>query len=125
MAIGAEDLTELTAEMVTDGIVPRTPADRFRASLVGAGISGWGMRAATGEVGALDGAVGGSSGWDGIGPREGHWIRERDHQLDLLRRTREWFDRWLAPTSLHPESVDDGTAAATDEIPSVAKELAR
>ncbi len=28
-------------------------------------------------------------------PREGHRIRERDHQLDLLHRTREWFDRWL------------------------------
>jgi hypothetical protein len=26
MTTGAEDLTELTAEMVTDGIVPRTPA---------------------------------------------------------------------------------------------------
>jgi dipeptidyl aminopeptidase/acylaminoacyl peptidase len=29
-------------------------------------------------------------------PREGHSIRERDHQLDLLRRTRAWFDRWLS-----------------------------
>lgn len=28
-------------------------------------------------------------------PREGHSIRERDHQLDVLRRTRAWFDRWL------------------------------
>jgi dipeptidyl aminopeptidase/acylaminoacyl peptidase len=28
-------------------------------------------------------------------PREGHWISERGHQLDLLRRTRAWFTHWL------------------------------
>jgi hypothetical protein len=22
-------------------------------------------------------------------------LRERGHQLDMLRRTRAWFDRWL------------------------------
>lgn len=27
--------------------------------------------------------------------REGHPLRERDHQLDFLRRTRAWFGRWL------------------------------
>jgi dipeptidyl aminopeptidase/acylaminoacyl peptidase len=32
-----------------------------------------------------------------IYPREGHTIRERNHQLDVLRRTRAWFDRWLLP----------------------------
>ncbi|MEU7676580.1 prolyl oligopeptidase family serine peptidase [Micromonospora taraxaci] len=32
-----------------------------------------------------------------IYPREGHSIRERNHQLDVLRRTRAWFDRWLRP----------------------------
>ncbi|GAA3566005.1 hypothetical protein GCM10022222_57260 [Amycolatopsis ultiminotia] len=30
-----------------------------------------------------------------IYPGEGHSIRERGHQLDVLRRTRAWFDRWL------------------------------
>ncbi|MEQ0565576.1 prolyl oligopeptidase family serine peptidase [Amycolatopsis sp. NEAU-NG30] len=30
-------------------------------------------------------------------PRENHAIRERGHQLDVLRRTREWFSRWLTP----------------------------
>ncbi|OKJ39145.1 dipeptidyl aminopeptidase [Streptomyces sp. CB01580] len=124
--------------------------DRFRASLMGAGISDWGMQAATGEYGAFEAALGGSTGWEGTGPhphdqlspvsfaskirtpvlilqgeddtnvspsqaeffhralvrfgveheyvlypREGHGIRERNHQLDLLRRTRDWFDRWL------------------------------
>lgn len=28
-------------------------------------------------------------------PREDHPIRERMHQLDLLRRVRSWYDRWL------------------------------
>jgi dipeptidyl aminopeptidase/acylaminoacyl peptidase len=28
-------------------------------------------------------------------PREGHGLAERNHQLDLLRRMRAWFDRWL------------------------------
>jgi dipeptidyl aminopeptidase/acylaminoacyl peptidase len=30
-------------------------------------------------------------------PREPHGIRERNHQLDLLRRVREWTVRWLGP----------------------------
>ena len=30
-----------------------------------------------------------------IYPREGHAFVERNHQLDLLWRTRAWFDRWL------------------------------
>jgi dipeptidyl aminopeptidase/acylaminoacyl peptidase len=31
-----------------------------------------------------------------IYPREGHGVVERNHQLDLLRRTRAWFGRWLS-----------------------------
>jgi dipeptidyl aminopeptidase/acylaminoacyl peptidase len=30
-----------------------------------------------------------------IYPREPHGIRERNHQIDLLRRVRDWFDRYL------------------------------
>ncbi|MFD7658141.1 S9 family peptidase [Actinosynnema sp. NPDC059797] len=126
--------------------------DRFRAALVLAGITDWGMLAATGENGQFEAALGGSTGWSGIGPhphdavspisfagrvrtpvlilhgaedtnvplgqavyfhralrhfgvehefviypREGHSIRERHHQLDLLHRTRAWFDRRLRP----------------------------
>ncbi|TDE13023.1 prolyl oligopeptidase family serine peptidase [Jiangella asiatica] len=126
--------------------------DRFRAALVLAGVTDWGMLAATGENGQFEAALGGSTGWSGIGPhphdavspisfasrirtpvlilhgtedtnvplsqavyfhralrhfgaehefviypREGHSIRERNHQLDVLRRTRAWFDRWLQP----------------------------
>ncbi|GIH15229.1 S9 family peptidase [Rugosimonospora africana] len=124
--------------------------DRFRAALVSAGVIDWGMLAATGENGQFEAALGGSTGWSGIGPhphdavspisfasrihtpvlilhgaedtnvplgqavyfhralrhfgvehefvvypREGHSIRERNHQLDVLRRTRAWFDRSL------------------------------
>ncbi|MGA8113975.1 MAG: prolyl oligopeptidase family serine peptidase [Actinocatenispora sp.] len=126
--------------------------DRFRAALVSAGVIDWGMLAATGENGQFEAALGGSTGWSGIGPhphdavspisfasrirtpvlilhgaedtnvplgqavyfhralrhfgvehefviypREGHSIHERNHQLDVLRRTRAWFDRWLRP----------------------------
>jgi len=28
-------------------------------------------------------------------PREGHSIRERAHQIDVMRRVLEWFERWL------------------------------
>ncbi|WP_045743613.1 S9 family peptidase [Actinoplanes rectilineatus] len=124
---------------------------RFRAALVGAGIVDWGMLAATGENGQFEAALGGSTGWSGIGPhphdavspisyasrirtpvlivhgaedtnvplgqavylhralrhhgvphelvvypREGHRIRERAHRIDLLHRTRDWFDRRLS-----------------------------
>jgi dipeptidyl aminopeptidase/acylaminoacyl peptidase len=126
--------------------------DRFRAALVSAGVIDWGMLAATGENGQFEVALGGSTGWDGVGPhphdavspisfasrirtpvlilhgaedtnvplgqatyfhralrhfgaehefviypREGHSIQERNHQLDVLHRTRAWFDRWLRP----------------------------
>ncbi|WP_037569086.1 S9 family peptidase [Phaeacidiphilus oryzae] len=42
--------------------------DRFRAAIMGAGISDWGMQAGTGEWGLLDAALGGSTGWNGPGP---------------------------------------------------------
>jgi dipeptidyl aminopeptidase/acylaminoacyl peptidase len=130
--------------------------DRFKAALMLAGISDWGMLVATGEGGTLDAELSGSCGWEGTGPhphdqvspvsfaskirtpvlivngeddtnvpvsqaiyfhralswyeaehelviypREGHGLVERNHQLDLLRRTRAWFDRWL-----HDEASD-------------------
>lgn len=129
--------------------------NRFKAAVMGAGVSDWGMLLATGEYGRLEAGLGGSCGWEGAGPhrhdqvspisyaskirtpvlilhgeddtnvpigqatyfhralrtygvehefvaypREGHSILERNHQLDVLRRTRTWFDRWLvAPVS--------------------------
>ena len=123
---------------------------RFKAAMMAAGISDWGMLVATGEGGTLEAELSGSCGWEGSGPhphdqvspisfaskirtpvlivhgeddtnvpvsqaiyfhralswygaehelviypREGHGFAERNHQLDLLRRTRAWFDRWL------------------------------
>jgi hypothetical protein len=47
--------------------------------MMAAGISDWGMLVATGEGGTLEAELSGSC----------------NHQLDLLRRTRAWFDRWL------------------------------
>jgi dipeptidyl aminopeptidase/acylaminoacyl peptidase len=124
--------------------------DRFKAAMMAAGISDWGMLVATGEGGTLEAELSGSCGWEGTGPhphdqvspisfaskirtpvlivhgeddtnvpvsqaiyfhralswygaehelviypREGHGFAERNHQLDLLWRTRAWFDRWL------------------------------
>jgi dipeptidyl aminopeptidase/acylaminoacyl peptidase len=127
--------------------------DRFAAAVMGAGVTDWGMLAATGHWGRFEAALGGSTGWEGPGPhrhdelspishasrirtpllivhgaddtnvplsqaeylhralrrfgaeheyviypRENHSFRERNHQIDLLHRTRAWFDRWLNPT---------------------------
>ena len=123
---------------------------RFRAALVAAGVTHWGMLVADGENGTFEGYFGGSCGWEGPGPhphdrvspvsfaaqirtpvlivhgeqdtnvplgqavylhralrhygaehefviypREGHGYTERGHLIDLLHRTRAWFDRWL------------------------------
>ncbi|MEU8606924.1 S9 family peptidase [Actinoplanes sp. NPDC048791] len=114
--------------------------DRFKAAVMGAGISDWEMLAETGEEGRFEAALSGSNGRQspisyagevrtpvlilhgendtnvpvsqaelfhralrGYGveqeyvvyPGEKHAIRGRGHQLDVLRRTRDWFDRWL------------------------------
>jgi dipeptidyl aminopeptidase/acylaminoacyl peptidase len=42
--------------------------DRFKAALMGAGISDWGMLVATGHFGAFEADLAGSCGWDGPGP---------------------------------------------------------
>jgi dipeptidyl aminopeptidase/acylaminoacyl peptidase len=42
--------------------------DRFAAALMGAGISDWGMLVASGENGLFEAALGGSTGWEGVGP---------------------------------------------------------
>jgi dipeptidyl aminopeptidase/acylaminoacyl peptidase len=129
--------------------------DRFKAAVMGAGVSDWGMMVAESDWPHFEARLGGSTGWEGIGPhphdalspisyahrvrtpvlilhgerdervpvgqgrffaralrahgiphelviypREPHAIRERLHQIDLLRRVRAWFDRWLRPR--HP-----------------------
>ncbi|MBY8880292.1 S9 family peptidase [Actinacidiphila acidipaludis] len=42
--------------------------DRFKAALMGAGISDWGMQAGTGDWGIVDAALGGGTGWESPGP---------------------------------------------------------
>jgi dipeptidyl aminopeptidase/acylaminoacyl peptidase len=124
--------------------------DRFKAAVVGAGPTDWGMMAATSDMPTFEADLGGSRGWEGIGPhphdaispisfahrvktpvlilhgekdervplnqaeffaralrefgvpheyvvypREPHEIGERNHQIDLLRRVRAWYGRWL------------------------------
>jgi dipeptidyl aminopeptidase/acylaminoacyl peptidase len=41
---------------------------RFKAAVMGAGISHWGLEVATGDLGMQDGDLGGSCGWEGPGP---------------------------------------------------------
>jgi dipeptidyl aminopeptidase/acylaminoacyl peptidase len=127
-----------------------TQTRRFKAAIVGAGPTDWGIMAATSDLPSFERTLGGSVPWDGVGPhrhaqlsplsfardvttpalilhgqndarvplnqaisfhralrevgtptelvvypREPHGIGERAHQLDLLRRVRAWYDRWL------------------------------
>jgi dipeptidyl aminopeptidase/acylaminoacyl peptidase len=127
-----------------------TQSTRFKAAIMGAGVSDWGMMVMTSDVPVFERELGGSAPWEGIGPhrhaqlspisfaqavktpvlilhgekdervplsqatgfhralrevgvpcelvvypREPHGISERQHQIDLLRRVRTWYDRWL------------------------------
>jgi dipeptidyl aminopeptidase/acylaminoacyl peptidase len=171
-AVGKDDWTDITTGidlLVADGIADPErlgiagwsqggfmtawavgQTDRFRAAVVGAGISDWGSQVGVGEWGRYDMGLAGTAGWDGPGPyrhdelspvsyasrvrtpvlivhgeqdtnvplgqaqyfsaalrhfgvehefvvypREGHGLREREHQLDVLRRVKDWFDRLL------------------------------
>ncbi|WP_330276814.1 prolyl oligopeptidase family serine peptidase [Lentzea sp. NBC_00516] len=108
-----------------------TRTDRFKAALVGAGISDWPKLIATGEWGAFEAALGDSAEHSPLTyadrirtemlivhgaedtnvpveqaellhravkhselvvyPGEGHSLRQREHRLDLLNRTRRLF----------------------------------
>lgn len=123
---------------------------RFKAGVMGAGISDMGAMLAEGDMPRFEAELGGSTGWEGPGPhrhdelspasylhrvetpvlilhgerdervpvgqarhfarglrhygcpfelvvypREPHGIEERNHQLDVLRRSLAWFDRWV------------------------------
>ena len=129
---------------------------RFRAAVVGAGVTDQGLMVAEGDIPTFEIALGGSAGWEGPGPhrhdelspisyaqrietpvlilhgekdervpigqaryfaralrhhgcpfelvvypREPHAIEERNHQIDILRRSRAWFDRWLGAGESH------------------------
>lgn len=127
-------------------------SDRFKAGVMGAGVSDWGMMLAESDMPRFEAELGGSTGWEGPGPhrhdefspasyvhrvktpvlilhgekdervpagqarhfarglrhygcpyelvvypREPHALRERNHQIDVLRRSLAWFDRWVRP----------------------------
>ena len=42
--------------------------DRFAAAVMGAGVTDWGMLVGSGENGRHEAALGGSTGWEGVGP---------------------------------------------------------
>jgi dipeptidyl aminopeptidase/acylaminoacyl peptidase len=171
-AVGTDDWTDITAgidQLVAKGIADPArlaiggwsqggfmtawavgQTNRFKAGIMGAGVSDWGMMVATSDLPHFEAMLGGSAGWEGPGPhrhdalspisfsrnvttpvlilhgvedarvpvsqgrffaralrehgvpcdlvvypREGHNIRERQHQLDLLHRVRDWIERWL------------------------------
>lgn len=127
-----------------------TQTERFKAAIMGAGVSDWGMMVMTSDVPDFEQELGGSSPWDGesqrlhlarspitfvrnvttpvlilhgendarvplsqatgfhralkkqgvpvefvVYPREPHGVAERAHQIDILKRVRCWYDRWL------------------------------
>ncbi|GCE07423.1 S9 family peptidase [Dictyobacter aurantiacus] len=127
-----------------------TQSDRFKAAIMGAGVSDWGLMVQTSDLPDFEQELGRTAPWDGLEaqrhrelspitfasrvktpvlilhgendarvpvsqaigfhralrhyqvptemvlyPREPHGIGERAHQLDLLRRVRRWYDRWL------------------------------
>jgi len=43
-------------------------------------------------------------------PREGHGIQEPNHQIDLVRRQLEWFDKHLGITRPKPETEKKSTS---------------
>ncbi|MCX4744991.1 S9 family peptidase [Kitasatospora sp. NBC_01287] len=58
--------------------------ERFKAAVMGAGISDWGMQAGTGDWGAMDAVLGGSTGWDGPGPH----VHDRNSPISYASRIR-------------------------------------
>lgn len=42
--------------------------DRFRAGVMGAGVSDWGMMVAESDLQHWEAQLGGSTGWEGVGP---------------------------------------------------------
>jgi len=129
-----------------------TRTRRFKAAIMGAGVSDWGTMSMTSDLPCFESEIAGGAPWDGLErrrpielspiyaardvttpvlilhgekdervplnqaigfhralrsasvpvefvvyPREPHDITERNHQIDVLRRVRTWYDRWLKP----------------------------
>lgn len=47
-----------------------TQTNRFKAAIMGAGVSDWGMMVATSDLPSFEQALGGTAPWDGIGPHQ-------------------------------------------------------
>ncbi len=45
-----------------------TQTDRFKAAVMGAGVSDWGMMVAESDLPTFEASLGGSTGWEGPGP---------------------------------------------------------
>ena len=129
-----------------------TQTGRFKAAVMGAGVSDWGAMVVSSDLPDFERELGGSAPWAGVGPhphaalspisfasrvttpvlilhgendarvplgqavgfhralreyqvatelvvypREPHGVRERAHQVDVLKRVRAWYGRWLTP----------------------------
>lgn len=127
-----------------------TQTERFKAAIMGAGVSDWGMMVMTSDLPDFEQELGQNAPWDGeeqrrhlelspitfarnvktpvlilhgendarvplsqatgfhralrrygvpvefvVYPREPHGVAERSHQIDILKRVRRWYDRWL------------------------------
>ncbi|GAA1962394.1 S9 family peptidase [Kitasatospora viridis] len=57
---------------------------RFKAAVMGAGISDWGMQAGTGDWGVMDAVLGGGTGWKGPGPH----LHDRNSPISYASRIR-------------------------------------
>ena len=101
---GEHGTIELTAELIADGVMPSDPVispdGRWVACTPVLIVHGEkDTNVPVGQAVNFHRAISQfSTGHElVIYPREGHGFKERDHQLDLLRRSRAWFDRWLLP----------------------------
>jgi hypothetical protein len=67
---------------------------RFKAALMGAGISDWGLQTGIGELGMQEAGLGGSCGWQSSGPHRhqqlspGQLIQRSDPRRAGTRRAR-------------------------------------
>lgn len=104
-AVGGDELTDILAavdHLVADGTADPdrlaiggwshggfmaawaiTRTDRFKAAIMGAGISDWGMQVAFGDYGTIEAGLSGSTGWEGAGPHPHDAVSPISHVSDV------------------------------------------